>query len=86
MSNPRLSAWNQLFWRQYEPKRFDSDGKGRQRKPSSRHQHAEKASKKRQDSIELPHRSVQGQATGYGRITLQSLVFQLPFWGQHFKP
>ena len=28
----------------------------------------------------------QGQARGYGRITRQNLVFQLPFWGQHFKP
>ena len=28
----------------------------------------------------------QGRARGYGRITRQNLVFQLPFWGQHFKP
>ena len=28
----------------------------------------------------------QGQARGYGRINRQNLVFQLPFWGQHFKP
>ena len=56
MDSDRLSAWNQLFWRQYEPKRFDTDGKGRQRKPSCIHQLTKKAPKKRH-SIELPQRS-----------------------------
>ena len=32
------------------------------------------------------HTVRQGRARGYGRITRQNLMFQLPFWGQHFKP